>query len=74
MPTPDGSMIKSLTPKSSISSKAFSKSPCNEQQIQPLLISLIFSAESKKEPSTPISPNSFSKSIGLTNFFYFNNF
>ena len=43
------------------SRKALRKSPCNVQQIHPLLISLTTIPESfKKPPSIPISPNSFS--------------
>ena len=40
---------------------ASSKSPTNEQQIHPEFISLIvIPASFKKDPSIPISPNSFS--------------
>ena len=45
-----------------------------EQQIQPLLISFTFNALTKKAPSTPTSPNSFSSNITLENFFSVNNF
>ena len=46
------------------------KSPTNEQQIHPALISFIWIPDSfKNEPSIPISPNSFSIN---TTFSFFN--
>ena len=62
LPTPLGStIIRSGLNFSIISFIELEKSPTNEQQIQPELISLISIPDSfKNPPSIPISPNSFS--------------
>jgi branched-subunit amino acid transport protein len=77
-PTPEGSII--ILSGLYVSTNSLidaSKSPTKEQQIQPALISLILTPASfKKEPSIPISPNSFSikTTFSFLNFALSNNF
>ena len=68
LPTPEGSITILVGLNFVINSFIDdSKSPTKEQQIQPELISLISTPASfKKDPSIPISPNSFSINTTLS--------
>ena len=68
LPTPDGSIkMRSGLYSASTLRSASPKSPTRLQQMQPEFISVtLMPAPSRKPPSTPISPNSFSISTSLS--------